>query len=40
MQLYVSQFLMDEDGPRKLLIVYYAGHGKPGPGPGQLELIG
>ena len=40
MQYHVAKFVMEEDGPRTLLIVYYAGHGKPGPDPGKLELAG
>ena len=39
-QWHVSNFVMDEDGPQTLLIVYYAGHGTPGSVPGQLELSG
>ena len=36
----VASFVKDHDGPNTLLIVYYAGHGKPGPDYGDLELIG
>lgn len=38
--LVVAQFVADEDQPKKLLIVYYAGHGTPGHMPGHLELFG
>ena len=37
---HISQFVWDEDSPRTLLIVYYAGHGTPGRNPGQLDLSG
>ena len=36
----VADFVHDEDRQKKLLIVYYAGHGTPGHMPGQLELFG
>lgn len=36
----VAKFVNDHDGPNNLLIVYYAGHGKPGQTPGDLELFG
>ena len=36
----VAAFVGANDGPNTLLIVYYAGHGKPGKMPGDLELIG
>ena len=36
----VAEFVNDYDGPNNLLIVYYAGHGKPGPLFGDLELFG
>ena len=38
--LIVAQFVADEDRPKKMLIVYYAGHGTPGHMPGHLELFG
>lgn len=38
--LHISQFVWDEDSPRTLHIVYYAGHGTPGRNPGQLDLSG
>ena len=36
----VANFVEDHDGPQTLLIVYYAGHGKPGKFFGDLELFG
>jgi len=36
----VAKFVKDHDGPNNLLIVYYAGHGKPGNRFGDLELFG
>ncbi|MCJ1283851.1 hypothetical protein MMC26_003182 [Xylographa opegraphella] len=36
----VAKFVSDEDRPKRLLIVYYAGHGTPGHMPGHLELFG
>lgn len=36
----VATFVKDHDGPNTLLIVYYAGHGKPGSEYGDLELFG
>ena len=36
----VANFVGDHDGQNHLLIVYYAGHGKPGTMYGQLELHG
>ena len=36
----VAKFVGDHDGPNKLLIVYYAGHGRPGEFYGSLELFG
>ncbi|KAL8828692.1 MAG: hypothetical protein Q9170_006495 [Blastenia crenularia] len=36
----VASFVRDHDGPSTLLIVYYAGHGKPGENFGSLELMG
>ena len=36
----VANFVGDHDGQNNLLIVYYAGHGKPGEIFGQLELHG
>ncbi|MCJ1401338.1 hypothetical protein MMC11_004550 [Xylographa trunciseda] len=36
----VAKFVGDHDGPNKLLMVYYAGHGRPGEFYGSLELIG
>ena len=36
----VANFVSDHDGPHNLLIVYYAGHGKPGETYGHLELFG
>ena len=36
----VAKFVGDHDGPNTLLIVYYAGHGKPGGEFGDLELFG
>lgn len=36
----VANFVSDHDGPHNLLIVYYAGHGKPGEIYGHLELLG
>lgn len=36
----VANFAEVNDGPDTLLIVYYAGHGKPGEFFGELELIG
>ena len=40
MHAHLANFVLEEDGPRTLLIVYYAGHGKPGHRPGHLELAG
>ena len=37
---HVAQFVMKEDGANTLLILYYAGHGTPGPRPGALKLSG
>ena len=36
----VAVFVGANDGPNTLLIVYYAGHGKPGELPGHLEMFG
>ena len=36
----VADFVGDSDGPNTLLIVYYAGHGKPGDFYGSLEFFG
>lgn len=36
----VATFVQKNDGPNTLLIVYYAGHGKPGEIHGHLELHG
>lgn len=36
----VANFVHDHDGPNTLLIVYYAGHGKPGNFFGDLEIFG
>ncbi|MCJ1396466.1 hypothetical protein MMC18_009356 [Xylographa bjoerkii] len=36
----VAKFVGDHDGPNKLLIVYYAGHGRPEEFYGSLELFG
>lgn len=36
----VANFVSDHDGQNNLLIVYYAGHGKPGKNFGDLELFG
>lgn len=36
----VAAFVDANDGPNTLLIVYYAGHGKPGKMPGDLEFFG
>lgn len=36
----LAEFVHEHDGPNTLLIVYYAGHGRPGPYYGQLELFG
>ena len=36
----VAKFVEDHDGPNTLMIVYYAGHGKPGQYFGDLELFG
>ncbi|KAI4119499.1 MAG: hypothetical protein LQ338_007264 [Usnochroma carphineum] len=36
----VARFVEDHDGPNTLLIVYYAGHGKPGDNFGDMELYG
>ncbi len=36
----VAYFIYDHDGPRTHLIVYYAGHGRPGSYYGNLELFG
>ncbi|MCJ1287161.1 hypothetical protein MMC26_006509 [Xylographa opegraphella] len=36
----IAKFVHDHDGPNKLLIVYYAGHGRPGEFYGSLELFG
>lgn len=36
----VAEFVDEHDGPNTLLIVYYAGHGRPGSYYGQLELFG
>ncbi|KAL8942351.1 MAG: hypothetical protein Q9216_001733 [Gyalolechia sp. 2 TL-2023] len=34
----IADFVYDEDSSSTLLLVYYAGHGTPGPQPGRLEL--
>lgn len=36
----VAEFVYEHHGPNTLLIVYYAGHGRPGSYYGQLELFG
>ena len=36
----LASFVKKHDGPNNLLIVYYAGHGKPGTRYGDLELLG
>ena len=36
----VADFVDEHDGPNTLLIVYYAGHGRPGSYYGSLELFG
>ena len=36
----VATFVEQHDSPNTLLIVYYAGHGRPGPEYGSLELFG
>ncbi|KAL8792868.1 MAG: hypothetical protein Q9195_004510 [Heterodermia aff. obscurata] len=36
----VAKFVKEHDGPNNLLIVYYAGHGRPGTRFGDLELLG
>lgn len=36
----VAKFVKEHDGPNSLLIVYYAGHGKPGTRYGDLEIHG
>ena len=36
----VATFVAQHDSPNTLLIVYYAGHGRPGPEFGSLELFG
>lgn len=36
----VANFVNEHDGPNTLLIVYYAGHGRPGGKYGNLELFG
>ena len=36
----VATFVAQHDSPNTLLIVYYAGHGRPGPEYGSLELFG
>ena len=36
----LAKFVKEEDGPKSLLIVYYAGHGTPGHVAGGLELFG
>lgn len=36
----VASFVKAHDGPHTLLIVYYAGHGKPGSAHGDLECFG
>ena len=36
----VARFAQENDGPNNLLIVYYAGHGRPGSYPGSLILTG
>lgn len=36
----VAAFVGEHDGPNTLLIVYYAGHGRPGGEYGDLELFG
>ena len=36
----VANFVVEFDGPNTLLIVYYAGHGKPGSYYGSLEMFG
>ena len=36
----VAAFVDKHDGPNTLLIVYYAGHGKPGKDHGELEIFG
>ena len=40
MQKHLGDFVYDEDHPRTLLIVYYAGHGAPGPVMGHFNLSG
>ncbi|KAF7520123.1 hypothetical protein G7054_g12877 [Neopestalotiopsis clavispora] len=37
---HLSDFVYDHDGPNALLIIYYAGHGRPGQIPGGLHLAG
>lgn len=36
----VANFIEDCDGPDTLLVVYYAGHGRPGDQYGHLQLLG
>ena len=40
MQKHLAEFVYDEDDPRTLLIVYYAGHGAPGACMGHFNLSG
>ena len=40
MNTIVATFVGQHDGPNTLLIVYYAGHGRPGGQYGDLELFG
>lgn len=36
----LAKFVMERDGLNTLFIIYYAGHGVPGPAPGRLNLSG
>jgi hypothetical protein len=36
----VADFVSNEDKEHTLLIIYYAGHGLPGPSPGHLQMSG
>ena len=40
MNAIVAAFVEQHDSPNTLLIVYYAGHNRPGPDYGSLELFG
>lgn len=37
---HLAEFVDDYDDTNTLLIIYYAGHGRPGESPGSLKLTG